>query len=122
MSNKERAAELIWGYLECQPSCDTAGQDEHQRCNDCMETAHDCAVELANAGLLAPELPAPAATSANDTPVWRADNTLTVARYPDGEIGMLLGTGQEVRYTPETARAQAALLLATADEAEGSNE
>ena len=66
---------------------------------------------LADAGLLAPDLPAPAATSANDTPVWRAENTLMVTRYPDGEIAMLLGTGQEVRYTPETARAQAALLL-----------
>ena len=60
MSNIKRAAERIWGYLECQPSCDTAGQDERQRCNDCMETAHNCAADLAEAGLLAPDLPEPA--------------------------------------------------------------
>ena len=70
-----------------------------------------------DAGLLAPDLPAPAATSANGTPVWRADDTLMVTRCPDGEIRMLLGWGHEARYTPDAARAQAALLLAAANHA-----
>lgn len=76
--------------------------------------------DLADAGLLAPELPAPAATSANGTPVWRADDTMMVTRLPDGEIRMLLGWGHEARYTPDAARAQAALLLAAANYAEDS--
>lgn len=75
----------------------------------------DLAGILADAGLLAPDAPEPL-TAANGNPVWRADKTLMVTRYPDGEIGMLLGTGQEARYTPETARTQAALLLAAAEE------
>ena len=119
MSNQERAAELIWGYLECQPSCDTAGQDERQRCNDCMETAQNCAADLADAGLLAPDLPEPL-TAANGNPVWRADSTLMVTRYPDGEIGMMITPEQEARYTPQAARTQAALLLAAANHGEGS--
>ena len=72
---------------------------------------------LADTGLLAPDLPEPL-TAANGNPVWRADDTLMVTRYPDGEIGMLLGAGQEARYTPETARTQAALLLAAANHKE----
>lgn len=70
---------------------------------------------LLDAGLLAPDLPEPL-TAANGNPVWRADGTLMVTRYPDGEIAMLLNPEQEVRYTPETARTQAALLLAAAEE------
>lgn len=54
-------------------------------------------------------------TAANGNPVWRADNALMVTRYPDGEIAMLLNPEQEARYTPETARTQAALLLAAAN-------
>lgn len=116
MSNKERAAALLTPNDEhCQRVHKGEGGDPCMFCEYNAETAADM---LADAGLLAPDLPAPAATSANDTPVWRADDTLTVARYPDGEIGMLLGAGQEARYTPETARAQAALLLAAAEETE----
>lgn len=71
-------------------------------------------VEILN-NLLAPDLPEPL-TAANGNPVWRADGTLMVTRYPDGEIAMLLNPEQEARYTPETARTQAALLLAAAEE------
>lgn len=76
------------------------------------------AQDLADAGLLAPDLPEPL-TAANGNPVWRADQTLMVARYPDGEIGMMISWEQEARYTPQTARDQAALLLAAADYSEG---
>lgn len=51
--------------------------------------------------------------------MWRADNTLMVARYPDGEIGMMISWEQEARYTPQAARDQAALLLAAANYTEG---
>ena len=84
-------------------------------CEDCEHYAHQRALILYGVDLLAPELPEPL-IAANGNPVWRADDTLMVTRYPDGEIGMLVGTGQEARYTPETARAQAALLLAAAEE------
>lgn len=67
--------------------------------------------------LLATDLPEPL-TAANWNPVWRADNTLMVTRYPDGEIAMLLNPKQEARYTPQTARTQAALLLAAANHKE----
>ena len=80
--------------------------------------SEDAARELQDAGLLAPDAPEPL-TAANGNPVWRADGTLMVTRYPDGEIAMLLGTGQEARYTPQAAREQAALLLAAANAAEG---
>lgn len=87
-----------------------------------MAVCADLAQVLDNAGLLAPELPEPL-IAANGNPVWRADNTLMVARYPDGEIRMLVGMGKEACYTPETARAQAALLLAAAkEEAEAPSE
>ena len=69
---------------------------------------------LDSLGLLAPDLPEPL-TAANGNPVWRADSTLMVTRYPDGEVAMLLNPKQEARYTPKAARTQAALLLAAAD-------
>lgn len=80
--------------------------------------SEDAARELQDAGLLAPELPEPL-TAANGNPVWRADGTLMVTRYPDGEIAMLLNPKQEARYTPQAAREQAALLIAAANAAEG---
>lgn len=80
--------------------------------------SEDAARELQDAGLLAPDAPAPL-TAANGNPVWRADNTLMVARYPDGEIGMMITPEQEARYTPQAARDQAALLLAAANYTEG---
>lgn len=79
-----------------------------------LATAKDVARRLDQAGLLAPDLPEPL-TAANGNPVWRADNTLMVTRYPDGEIGMMISWEQEARYTPQTARDQAALLLAAAN-------
>ena len=101
MSNVERAADVIYDTLN--------GQYGDFR------VPTDAAQALADAGLLAPELPEPL-IAANGNPVWRADGTLMVTRYPDGEIRMLVGMGKEARYTPETARVQAALLLAAAKE------
>lgn len=64
------------------------------------------------------ELPTPTATSANGTPVWRATGTMPVTAYP-ARVGMYLPEiGAEVSYTPADARAQAAMLLAAAKEAE----
>lgn len=75
------------------------------------------AQDLADAGFITPDAPAPL-TAANGNPVWRADNTLMVARYPDGEIGMMISWEQEACYTPQAAREQAALLLAAANYSE----
>lgn len=113
MSNKERAAELLIPNREwCKHHHKGEGGDP---CGFCEFDAESGAERLADAGLLAPDLPEPL-TAANGNPVWRADNTLMVTRYPDGEIRMLVGMGKEARYTPETARVQAALLLAAAKE------
>lgn len=101
MSTRQRAAQIIRDH-----GADTT-------CNEPECIAQD----LADAGLLAPDLPEPL-TAANWNPVWRADNTLMVTRYPDGEIAMLLNPKQEARYTPQTARTQAALLLAAANHTE----
>lgn len=87
------------------------GEESHR-------AAEEAARRLQDAGLLAPDAPAPL-TAANGNPVWRADNTLMVTRYPDGEIGMMISREQEARYTPQTARDQAALLLAAANYTEG---
>lgn len=87
------------------------GEESHR-------AAEEAARRLQDAGLLAPDAPAPL-TAANGNPVWRADNTLTVTRYPDGEIGMMISWEQEARYTPQTARDQAALLLTAANYTEG---
>lgn len=77
--------------------------------------------QLNQYGFLAPDQPEPL-TAANGNPVWRADDTLMVTRYPDGEIAMLLNPKQEARYTPQAARDQAALLLAAANYSEGNRE
>ena len=101
MSNRDRAAEVIraHGFDPCrEPEC--------------------IAQDLADAGLLALDAPVPL-TAANGNPVWRADNTLMVTRYPDGEIGMMISWEHEARYTPQAAREQAALLLAAANYTEG---
>lgn len=111
MSNIDKAANMILAYTGDCDECERTGD----ACLDCVREATDAARDLADAGLLAPDLPAPAATSANGTPVWRADDTMMVTRFPDGEIRMLLGWGHEARYTPDAARAQAALLLAAAN-------
>ena len=103
MSNRDRAAEVIraHGFDPCrEPEC--------------------IAQDLADAGFITPDAPAPL-TAANGNPVWRADNTLIVARYPDGEIGMMISREQEARYTPQAARDQAALLLAAANYSEEGN-
>lgn len=112
MSNREKAAEVIRTW-----------QDRHKTelDNNTAWAAQNLASDLANAGLTAPDAPAPL-TAANGNPVWRADNTLIVTRYPDGEIGMMITPEQEARYTPQAARDQAALLLAAASYAEGSQE
>lgn len=115
MSNKERAAALLTPTSEhCQRVHNGEGGDPCMFCEYNAETAADM---LADAGLLAPDLPEPL-TAANGNPVWRADKAIMVTRYPDGEIAMLLNPKQEARYTPETARTQAALLLAAANHAE----
>ena len=100
MSNIDRAAGVIRAH----------GTDP------CREP--ECiAQDLADAGFITPDAPAPL-TAANGNPVWRADNTLMVTRYPDGEIRMLLNPEQEACYTPQAAREQAALLIAAANHAE----
>ncbi len=103
MSTIDRAADVIraHGFDPCrEPEC--------------------IAQDLADAGLLAPDLPAPL-TAANGNPVWRADDTLMVTRYPDGEIRMLLNPEQEACYTPDEAREAAHILLAAATYSEEGN-
>lgn len=105
MSNREKAVQVI----------------RRQTLISDLATAKDVARRLDQAGLLAPDAPVPL-TAANGNPVWRADNTLMVTRYPDGEIGMMISWEQEARYTPQTARDQAALLLAAANTMNGDAE
>lgn len=104
MSNREKAIQVI----------------RRQTLISDLATAKDVARRLDQAGLLAPDAPVPL-TAANGNPVWRADDTLMVTRYPDGEIGMMISWEQEARYTPQAARDQAALLLAAANYSEEGN-
>lgn len=75
--------------------------------------------KLEEHGLLAPDLPEPDGTSANGTPVWRADKCLmaTVTRNPN-QVRMWIVDVGEVAYTPQDARQQAYMLLAAANYAE----
>lgn len=109
MNNREKTAEVIRTWQ---------ARHKTEMDTDPDWAAQNLAGDLAAAGRLAPDLPAPL-TAANGNPVWRADNTLMVTRYPDGEIRMLLNPEQEACYTPQAAREQAALLLAAANHAEG---
>lgn len=112
MSNIEEATKYL---MPDQEWCNQNHEGRGGECEDCEHYAHQRALILYGVDLLAPELPEPL-IAANGNPVWRADGTLMVTRYPDGEIAMLLNPEQEARYTPETARTQAALLLAAAEE------
>lgn len=109
MNNRQRAAEIIRTWQ---------ARHRTEMDNNPDWAAQNLAGDLADAGTLAPDAPAPL-TAANGNPVWRADSTLMVTRYPDGEIAMLLNPKQEARYTPQAARDQAALLLAAANYTEG---
>ena len=103
MSNREKAAEVIRAH----------GTDP---CREPQCIAQD----LADAGLITPDLPEPL-IAANGNPVWRANDTLMVTQFPDGEIRMMLSWEKEACYTPQTAREQAALLLAAANYSEEGN-
>lgn len=117
MSNLDKAVDLILPYIGDCNECERIGG----ACLYCVREATDAAQNLADAGLLALDAPAPL-TAANGNPVWRADNTLMVIRYPDGEIGMMINWLQEARYTQQAARDQAALLLAAANTMNGDTE
>lgn len=104
MSNRELAAEVIRAH----------GTDP---CREPQCIAQD----LADAGLITPDLPAPL-IAANGNPVWRANDTLMVTQFPDGEIRMMLSWEKEACYTPQAARDQAALLLAAANHADASTD
>ncbi|MHC2848823.1 hypothetical protein ACUXOC_000245 [Corynebacterium mucifaciens] len=82
MSNRDRAAEVIRAH----------GTDP---CREPQCIAQD----LADAGLITPDAPAPL-TAANGNPVWRANDTLMVTQFPDGEIRMMLSWEKEACYTP----------------------
>lgn len=51
----EKVANIIYGYLDCRPSCDAADKDEQGRCRDCYYVALEAAYELRDADLLAPD-------------------------------------------------------------------
>ena len=77
------------------------------------------AAKLAEAGLLAPDLPEPDGTSANGTPVWRSDRCLmTTAIQESNQVGMWIVDAGEVPYSPQDACRQAYMLLAAANYAE----
>lgn len=80
------------------------------------------AAKLAEAGLLAADLPEPDGTSANGTPVWRSDRCLmtTVVRESN-PVRMWIPDVGELAYSPHDARQQAHMLLAAANHAEQEN-
>lgn len=77
------------------------------------------AQDLADAGLLAPNLPEPDGTSANGTPVWRSDRCLmTTVIRESNQVRMWIPDVGELAYSPHDARQQAYMLLAAANYAE----
>lgn len=74
------------------------------------------AAKLAEAGLLAPNLPESDGTSINGTPVWRADKCLmTTATREHNQVRLWLLDMGGVQYSPQDARQQACMLLAAAN-------
>lgn len=122
MSNKERAAALLTPNSEhCQRVHNGEGGDPCMFCEYSAETAADM---LADAGLLAPDLP-----EANDPNIIVPDGK---GWLPGGPNGPSVWTAPDSRImvqriepgdlTPEEAREVAHALLAAADEAERGRE
>ena len=106
-SNYQRAVETLnkhWGVAK-----ETGMTDETECCVKALEKA----------GLLAPDTPESGGTSANETPIWRADKCLmtTVVRE-SRPVRMWIPNIGELAYTPHDARQQAHILLAAANHAE----
>lgn len=102
MTTSDRAADVIRAH----------GTDPCQE-PECI------AQDLDDAGLLAPDLPEPDGTSANETPVWRSDRCLvTTAIRESNQVRMWIVDVGEVPYSPQDARQQAYMLLAAANHLE----
>lgn len=101
MGTTEEATEVIASIIGDDPLADVA------------------AAKLAEAGLLAADLPEPDGTSANGTPVWRSDRCLmTTAIRESNQVRMWIVDVGGVAYSPRNARQQAYMLLAAANHAE----
>lgn len=130
MSNVDRAADILAAagaycgeccFGECgEPDCPRT--TDWRTCPDCASVVNGYARALAAAGVLAPDLPEPDVTSANNTPVWRADGTNPVT-VTDGltPVRMWILDHAEYVYTPYAARVQANALRAAAEYAEKEN-
>lgn len=110
MSNQDKAARIVGKTLS---RWDMDGRPDIPGGIDAL-----IAKELADAGLLMPDLPEPDKNSSTGTSVWWEKGTLGVTVYPGGEIGMMIEWDEEARYTAATAQAQALVLLAAAEHAE----
>lgn len=116
MSNLDKAAELILPYIGDCAECDRIGD----ACLDCIREAKDAAKDIAEAGLLTPDLP-----EANDLDISAPDEKLWLPCGPTGP-SVWARPGGRVRVrriepgdlTPDEARGVAYALLAAANYSE----
>lgn len=133
MNNLDKAAELILPYIGGCAECDRIGD----ACLDCVREAKEAAKDVAEAGLLAPDLPEPD----HDTrdPKWRAeyeeeygysapdvwckDPWLSVGVFPGSNEITIWDGGEKLEpFSIAEARKLAYCFLAAANHAEGNNE
>lgn len=102
-----------------------AALEAARRPGDLRIHPHDAVEALAQAGLLAPDLPEKDLVTQKGTHVWMPKQGFTVTAYHDGEIRMGIPPAypdtalREVIYTQPLAIEQALALLAAAQYAKG---
>lgn len=135
MNNLDKAAELILPYIGDCAECDRIGD----ACLDCVREAKDAAKDVAEAGLLAPDLPTPTKIE-DDECCWDKTHThlaydyqtgaekkikvpggVTVIQDENAEVWLDVDYGIHSLALGE-ARSLGLALLAAAQYAEGNNE
>ena len=98
MNNLDKAAELILPYIGDCAECDRIGD----ACLDCVREAKDAAKDIAEAGLLAPELPTPT-NFYEHAYIWNKTHKCLAYDYQTGEEKKIKVPGGVTAFQDENA-------------------